>query len=72
MSDRLTVGSLFSGVGGLDLGLEQAGHRVAFQCESVPWRREILKAMFPGVPCYEDVGEAEPAAEIDILCGGFP
>lgn len=52
---RLRVGSLFSGIGGLDLGLHRAGHEHVFLCESDPWRRDVLKARFPGVPVYEDV-----------------
>ncbi len=52
----MNVGSLFSGIGGLDAGLARAGFRHAFMCESDPWRRDILAARFPGVPIYEDVG----------------
>jgi hypothetical protein len=51
----MLVGSLFSGCGGFDLGLEQAGHTVAWQCESDEFRRRVLAERFPGVPCFEDV-----------------
>ena len=53
----MNVGSLFSGIGGLDLGLARAGFRHAFFCESDPWRRDILARHWPGVPVYEDVRE---------------
>lgn len=55
----LVVGSTFSGVGGLDLGLEQAGHRVAFQCEFEPYRRRVLARHWPRVPCFDDVREID-------------
>jgi DNA (cytosine-5)-methyltransferase 1 len=54
---RVNVGSLFSGVGGMDYGLAQAGFEHAFFCESDPWRREVLAARWPGVPIYDDVRE---------------
>jgi len=50
-------GSLFSGVGGLDLGFERAGRRVVFQCEQDPYRRRVLARHWPGIPCFEDVRE---------------
>jgi len=33
--------SLFSGAGGLDYGLEQAGHELIFLCESDPGARQV-------------------------------
>lgn len=56
------AGSLFSGVGGLDLGLAQAGWQHAFFCESDPWRRSVLAHHWPGVPIYEDVRAVDATA----------
>jgi DNA (cytosine-5)-methyltransferase 1 len=47
--------SLFSGVGGIDLGLERAGMRVIAQCERDAACRRILAQHWSGVPCHEDV-----------------
>ena len=73
MTAPLTFGSLFSGIGGLDLGLEWAGLRLAWQCESDAYCREVLAKRWPGVPCYPDarcLPYDVPA--VDLLCGGFP
>jgi len=70
----MRIGSLFSGVGGLELGLERAGvGKTVWQCECDPFARSILARHWPGVPCFDDVREVgigTPA--IDVLCGGFP
>ena len=46
----MRIGSLFSGIGGLDLGLEQAGHQIVFQAEQDDYRRAVLAARFPEPP----------------------
>lgn len=52
----LTVLDLFSGIGGISLGLESTGgfRTVAF-CEIEPFCREVLRKHWPGVPIHEDV-----------------
>jgi hypothetical protein len=67
----VNVWSLFSGVGGLDLGIERAGGTVVLQCEWDPYRRDVLAARFPGVPCFTDVAalRVEPAP---LTSGGHP
>jgi DNA (cytosine-5)-methyltransferase 1 len=68
----VNVGSLFSGVGGLDEGLRRAGHDHVFFCEADPYRRDVLAAHFPGVPVHDDVRTLAASYAVDLLCGGFP
>jgi DNA (cytosine-5)-methyltransferase 1 len=74
VAPRLTVGSLFSGIGGLDLGLERAGMEVRWQCEINPFCRQILMRHWPSIPCYEDVRNLpyDDIEAVDVLVGGFP
>lgn len=77
---KLRTGSVFTGIGLLDLGvtwaLEEAGHDVthAWQCEIDPFCRAVLADNFPTTKRYEDattIGGRDVAA-IDILFAGFP
>jgi DNA (cytosine-5)-methyltransferase 1 len=69
-----TIGSLFSGIGGLELGLEMLGlGPVVWQAESDPFARAVLTKHWPTVHRYEDVREIDATApRPDIICGGFP
>ncbi len=76
----LTIGSLFSGIGGLELGLQRglsaAGvpTRTLWQVEQSPFCRKILGRHWPHAQRYTDVRTvtASSVDPVDILCGGFP
>lgn len=68
----MNVGSLFSGIGGIDLGLERAGMRVVWQCESDPYCRAVLRKHWPDTYCFDDVRTITDAPPVDLICGGFP
>jgi len=71
--------SLFAGVGGFDLGLEQSGHTCVGQVEIDKNARAILEQHWPNVPKHTDVRTAKDWADeigltgnVDLVCGGFP
>ena len=70
----MNVGSLFSGIGGLDLGLERAGMRVVWQSETDPYASRVLARHWPHVPNLGDVHRVDwSAAEaVDLVAGGYP
>lgn len=75
MGHSLTIGSLFSGVGGLEYGLEKAGFGpVLFQAEIAEYQRTVLKKHWPNAKLFTDVKEVSnvTACKVGVLCGGFP
>ena len=70
----LTVGSLFSGIGGLDLGLERAGMNVIWQSEIDPYGCRVLKKHWPEVVNHGNIKEINwgDIVRPDIICGGYP
>jgi len=44
---RYTVGGLFSGIGGLELGLERAGFEIVWHAETDPYASRVLAKHWP-------------------------
>ena len=75
MSERLTHGSLFSGIGGPEIAAEIMGWKNVFHCEINPFGRKILDYWFPNSKSYEDITKTdftEWREKINVLTGGFP
>jgi DNA (cytosine-5)-methyltransferase 1 len=72
--DALTYGSLFTGIGGIDLGLERAGWTPRWQVEIDPLRREVLQRHWPNVRRFGDIGAVRSSEleRVDLIAGGFP
>lgn len=68
----ITFGSLFSGIGGLDLGLERAGMVCRWQCEIDPYATRVLEKHWPHVKRYSDVRTITDAEPVGLICGGVP
>jgi len=70
----LTVGSLFSGIGGLDLGLERAGMKVIWQSEIDPYCNKVLKKHWPKVTNHGNIKDINwgNVERPDVICGGYP
>ena len=74
-AQRLTHGSLFSGIGGFDYAARMMGWRNAFHCEINGFCSRILKYHFPDARHYEDITTTdftEWRGRIDVLTAGFP
>ena len=69
----MTFGSLFSGIGGMDLGLERAGMECRWQVENNPDAIRCLERHWPNVRRYGDIRTVGPELErVNVIAGGFP
>lgn len=70
----MTFGSLFSGIGGMDLGLERAGMECRWQVENEPYCTRVLEKHWPNVRRYGDIRAVEwgGVERVDLIAGGFP
>ena len=74
----MKVLSLFSGVGGFDMGLENAGMETVFQCEWDKHANSILYKHWPDVPKWDDVSTLTGkhilahAPVVDVVAWGSP
>jgi DNA (cytosine-5)-methyltransferase 1 len=71
--ENMKVGALFAGIGGLELGFEQAGHKTIFSCEIWDPAIAVLRNRFRGVPNRPDIRKLRSLpSDIDLLTAGFP
>jgi DNA (cytosine-5)-methyltransferase 1 len=68
----LSHGSLFSGIGGFELGAEWAGIPTFWNCEINEWNRKLLKHRFPNTVQYGDIRTLTSPRKVSIISGGFP
>ena len=70
----MKVASFFSGIGGIDLGLERAGMEVVFQCEILPFGQSVLKKHWPDAILAGDITivQGNDIPTVDVFAGGFP
>ena len=70
----MTHGSLFTGIGGIDLGLEWAGFETAWQVENNDFCNKVLAKHWPTVQKFSDVKTVgkHNLKPVDLISGGFP
>jgi len=73
---EMTFGSLFSGIGGMDLGLERAGLCCAWQVEIDDKCQSVLSRHWPNVPKFKMVGGPHeryymPSVRMALSCEWF-
>jgi DNA (cytosine-5)-methyltransferase 1 len=71
----ITIGSLFSGIGGLELGLERAtGGRTVWQVEQDAYCRTVLAKHWPEAERFYNVRHCSSVnlVPVELICGGFP
>lgn len=67
-----TVGSLFSGIGGLDLAAHWAGFETKWFVEKEPFCQKVLAKHWPNTPIHGDIFECKNLEHVTLLHGGFP
>ncbi len=69
----MRIAGLFAGVGGLELGLRQAGHETVVFSEVWSPAATVLAHRFDGIPNAGDIANLKSLPEkIDLVTAGFP
>nr|WP_323672828.1 DNA (cytosine-5-)-methyltransferase [Candidatus Poriferisodalis multihospitum] len=70
--EALSVVGLFAGVGGIELGLHQAGARTELLCENWAPASAVLRERFADVPIVGDIRDLGELPDVDLVTAGFP
>src|SRR5687768_1844148 len=64
---------MFAGIGGIELGLSQAGFEHSVLCEIDSQALAVLAERFPGVELQRDIcAMSRLPRDVDLLSAGFP
>jgi DNA (cytosine-5)-methyltransferase 1 len=71
------MSAIFGGIGGLELGLHEAGHRTTLFCENDAEASAVLARRFPSTPISQDIRKTDEVIAMisktsDLLTAGFP
>jgi DNA (cytosine-5)-methyltransferase 1 len=69
---QFAVAGLFAGIGGLERGFHEHGHRSILLCDSDDRARAVLANRFPKVRIADDVRALGALPGCDVLTAGFP
>lgn len=69
-----TIGSLFAGIGGFDLGFERAGFKTTWACEIDQKAQAVLRLRFPDAKLHDDVCQigVHNLEPVDVVTFGSP
>lgn len=67
-----TIGSLFSGIGGIDLAAHWAGFQTVWMVEKDAFCQSVLCRHWPDVLGYGDIFGTRNLPYVDVVAGGFP
>ena len=72
--NRLTMGSLFDGIGGFPLAAVRTGITPIWASEIEPFPRAVTKRRFPRMAHKGDITELNGKLlfPVDVICGGSP
>lgn len=71
-SPQLDVVGLFAGIGGIEIGLTEAGHRSKLLCEIDETARGVLDVRFGETEIHDDIATLENLPSCDLVAAGFP
>ena len=66
------MAGLFAGIGGVERGLQTAGHHSELLCDVDESAQRVLRHRFPDVPLFGDVRALKSLPKVDLVAAGFP
>lgn len=69
---HLRAVGLFSGIGGIERGLERSGHSTVLLVENDESAQSVLQSQFPTIPVWGDIRDLHKLPDCDLVAAGFP